>query len=188
MKFKFKNYEIEIKDDNYYSGKSDNNLTNYKYEYTAGKALTTRSFAMNKRGIIIKDLDNGTELSNVLLCENGGRAEINENKCKIEGEELWVCVGDYIYCLDIPSLKLNWFKRTDIGTNYSIHNFQDDSIIYGEFGVLRINKQGVIQWQFMGGDGIFKEGEGRFLVEGDVIILVDENDEKYVVNEGGTKI
>lgn len=188
MKIDYKTYEIELKDDRSYSTRSSDNLVSYKFEYSSGQINKNRIFTINKRGIIIRDLTNKLEISSAILCENGGRTAITEDIYKIEEDKLWICVGDTMYCLKIPNLEVNWFNRVDYGANFSIHNFEEDFIVFGDLGLIRISKSGAIKWRFMGDGGIFIPGEGNLKVFEKHIELIDGNGEKYVINALGEKL
>jgi len=188
MKILYDKYEAEIIDDNSYSSKSSGNLTNYKFEYSAGQINKSRIYTLNKRGIIVRDNNSGEELSSAILFENGGKSAISEDIYEMENEKIWICIGDKIYCLNIPDLTIAWFKETNYGTNHSINKFRNDFIIHGELGILRMNKEGEIIWKFMGGGGVFIPGKERLKILDTHIELTDGNDNNFIINEFGEEI
>lgn len=188
MKITHDQYEIEIVNDRSYSTRSSDNLINYKFEYSGGQLNQSRIYTINKRGIILRDVASSEVISSAILCENGGRTDVSEDVYKLENEKLWICVGDKIYCLNLPDLTVDWFNRIDYGTNYSINIFKNDFLIHGELGIIRIEKSGAIKWRFMGGGGIFLPGEGKLKISDDFIELIDGNNEKFTIDEFGKEI
>ena len=188
MKFLHDQYGIEIKDDRAYSTKSSDNLINYKFEYANGQINTSRIYTINKRGVIVRDKNSGDVLSSAILCENGGRTAISEDIYEVENGKLWICVGDKMYCLNIPDLTIQWFNRIDYGTNHSVNRFKNDFVVYGDLGILRISKDGEIKWRFMGGGGVFIPGEGKLKIFDNHIELIDGNNDKFIIDEFGVEI
>jgi hypothetical protein len=188
MKILYDKYEIELKNDRFYSNKSSNNLINYQLEYYEGQINNARIYTINKRGVIIRDNYSGIEISSAILCENGGRTEISQDIYEIDNDKIWISVGDKMYCLNIPDLTINWFNRIDYGTTYSINNFGEDFIVHGDLGLIRIGKNGEIKWRFMGGRGIFIPGEGKLKFFDNHIELIDGNNDKFIINEFGEEI
>lgn len=187
MKINYKTYEIELIEDNSYSTISADNLRDYKFEYFGGEINKNRIYTINKRGLIIKEIGTGVEVSTAILCENGGRTKISQDIYCLEEDKLWICVGDKLYCLNIPALTVDWFNRIDYGTNYSITKFKTDFIVFGELGLVRMTKEGTIKWRFMG-SGIFLSGKNNLKFFENHIELIDGNSEKYMINEFGEEL
>ena len=186
MKIEYENYEIEIVDDNFYVDNTSKH--NYQSKYSGGHKVNGRSYAINKRGIIIKELNNESLFSSILLCENGGRTKISLDLFKIIEDDLLICIGDKIYCLKIPNLQINWFKSLPLGTNYLINSFKEDYLVFGEIGLVRINEAGEEIWHYKGENGIFIPGNGKLKISDSVIELIDGNDKKYIIDESGKEI
>lgn len=186
MKIEYKNYEIEIVDDNFYVANSSKN--NYQSKYSNGNKVTGRSYAINKRGIIIKERNSESIFSSVLLCENGGRTKISPDLFIIIEDDLLICIGDKVYCLKIPNLQINWFKSLPLGTNYSINSFKEDFLVFGEIGLVRMNNKGEEIWHYKGENGIFMPGDGKLKISNNTIELRDGNDKKYIVDGSGKEI
>jgi len=184
MKVDFKNFEIELKDDASYRIKSAGNPI-YKYEYSNGEIIKNLAFTINKRAIIVRDFERKQEISSAILCENGGKAELTQDCFKLAEDELWICVGDKIYCLAIPGLEVSWFRNVDFGTIHSINFFGGDLIIHCNIGLVRIGKDGEVIWKFSEGNGVFIPGEGRLRIFEKHIELIDGNDKQYIVDEFG---
>lgn len=187
MKVDFKHFEIELKDDASYRIKPASNPI-YTYEFSTGEIIKNLAFTINKRAVIVRDAQDKHEISSAILCENGGKAELTQDSFKLEEDRLWICVGDKMYCLNIPSLQVNWFHNVDFGTIHSINFFGEDLILHGNMGLVRIGKDGEIIWKFSEGNGVFIPGEGRLKLFEKHIELIDGNDKKYRINEFGEAI
>ncbi len=187
MKINLKSFEVELKDDPSYLIRPSGNPM-YKYEYSHGQIIKNRVFTINKRAIVVRDTAGKYEISSAILCENGGKAGLAQDSFKLEEDKLWVCVGDKMYSLDIPTLHINWFNSIDFGTIHSINFFGRDLIIHANTGLVRMSRKGEIIWKFSEGNGVFIPGEGRLKLFERHIELIDGNDQKYVVNEDGKAI
>jgi len=183
----FKEYEIEIKDDNTYSIKSSNNSTNYRFEYFGGQIIKNRVYPLNKRGIIVRNKKDQSEIYSAILCENGGRSKLGDGIYQIADEKIWTCIGDKIYCLNLPNLNITWYGHEKFGTIYSIHKFNNDFLIYGELGLIRMAKNGELKWHFTG-KGIFLSGRDKIKILANQIELKDGNHQKYLIDEMGKEI
>lgn len=188
MVISYKDFEIEVKDEQAYSVKYAGNATNYQFEYARGKLIENKIFPLNKRGIIIKNVELQKEIASAILCENGGRSGISKDILALEADRLWVCVGDAMYCMVIPTLEVAWFCHLDYGTNHSIHHFQEDFVVHANLGLVRITKQGEIKWKFSGGIGVFVPGDGRLTIFDHHIELIDGNEKKFTINEFGEEM
>ena len=91
MKILHRNNEIEIIDDNFYVGSSSS--FHYQLKYSNGKIFSGRNYAINKRGIIVRNKMNKEVFASALICENGGRTKINEGLFILMSDALFICVG-----------------------------------------------------------------------------------------------
>lgn len=187
MKVDFKNFEIELKDDASYRIKPASNPI-YRYEFSNGEIIKNLAFTINKRAVIVRDAKDKHEISSAILCENGGKAELTQDSFKLAEDRLWICVGDKMYCLSMPSLEVIWFNNVDFGTIHSVNFFAEDLIIHGNMGLARIGKDGEIKWKFNEGNGVFIPGEGRLRIFEKHLELIDGNDQKFKINEFGEAI
>ena len=183
MNITFKNYTIEIIDDATYAIQSSFNASNYKFEYNNGKINTSKIYTIYKRGIRITDNTSKSEYASAILFENGGKSDLTEGICSIEGGKLFTCVGDKLYNFNMPNLEVNWFKTLNFGTLHTIQPFKDDLIIHGELGIMNLNHSGEIKWKFMGGGGIFTPGKGKLKLSNSHIEVKDGNDRTYILDE-----
>lgn len=188
IQIEHQDFEITIVDDNFYVKSTLPDRPQYQFQYTEGAIFTGRSYAMNKRGILVKDAQSKELLASTILCENGGRTTISHDLCSITGEHLVVLIGDKRYSLKLPNLAINWFEQGLLGAYFSIHHFKDDFLLFGEVGLSRMDANGRVIWKFKGGSGVFTPGKDRLKIMGDTIELIDGNDVRYLINEDGEAI
>ncbi|MEO1437258.1 MAG: hypothetical protein AAFV80_17080 [Bacteroidota bacterium] len=186
MQINFPPYTIAISDDPTYGIHGSGQPGKYTYEYSDGELIRKRAFAINKRGITIKKGDQ--TIASAILCENGGRSTISEAIFHLEHDFLYVCIGDKLYALSFPSLKVNWFYPVDFGTIHSVNSFAGDLLIHANSGLVRISKSGSIQWRFQGGNGVFTPGDNRLSLTEGQITVIDGNDRKFVLDGNGEEI
>lgn len=189
MKVAYGNYFIEIIDDKDYSIISTDNIRKYKFEYNSGDVISERFYPTSKHGIRITDKLTEDEISSAIICENGGATTVHEKSWHIENDKIWVCVCDKIYCLDIPTLKIEWHGRFDYATNFSINPYKGDFIIHGELDILRIDQNGKIKWRFGGRDIFMSEnGSNNFIISTDAIVAIDWQGYEYRIDENGNEL
>lgn len=187
MELSYNDYKISITRDENFTINSTDNITSYQNVYYTGNDNDDRYFSTIK--IAIKIYENSIELANALICEIGTYSGLTEKTCYIENNKIWICISDQIYCFEIPSLKLNWNKRIDYATNFTINKFEDDFIIHGEVEIVRIKKSGEIVWRFGGRDiWVNLNGKKEFVMEKDKICLIDFENNKYFINYNGVEI
>jgi hypothetical protein len=189
MNLEYKNYQIEVLDDNKYSTNSVDNLKLYKNEYNNGKLIEKRAFHYaSKHGIRVREKYNENEISSVILCEYGGATTVHDKSFFIANDKIWICVCDKIYCLNLPSLKIHWFNRIDYVTNFSINPFKNDFIIHGELEIIRIGQNGEIKWRFGGRDIFVSTNKNiNFKINDDSIEVTDWEGYKYLIDENGNE-
>ena len=189
MKVEHQEFEIEILDDPQYSTASVDNLIKYRFEYSEGEENKERINPASKHGIQVKDKLTGIEISSAIICEQGGATTIHEKSYFIDNEKIWICVCDKIYCLNLPELEIEWFRRIDYATNFSINQFRDDFIIHGELGIICINRNGDIKWRFGGRDIFVSEnGEANFQIIDNQIKVKDWGGFEYKIDENGKEL
>ena len=187
MKLNYKNFVIEIfKDNNFKLDSTDNILSYFKLYYSDNDDFNTGYFN-NK--IAVKIFENSQEISNVIICENGTTNGLVSQSLFIKEDKIWICIGNKIYCLEIPSLKLIYHKKLDSVTNFAIYEFKDDFIIHGELEIFRITKMGDIKWTFSGKDiWVNIEGKQEVEIKDDRIKLIDFENNEYEIDFNGIEI
>ncbi|MCV2484182.1 hypothetical protein OD917_04550 [Flavobacterium sp. SH_e] len=184
MKVDYKNFEIEIIDDENYNLDSTDNLHQYQKVYYKGKNQEDGFSPTSKHAVIIREAE--VEISSVLICEAGGATGIYDDSFIIEDDKIWIRICNKIYCLEISSLEIVWQKEFDFATNFTIHKLEEDFIIYGEVEIFRITKEGEIIWRFGGRDiWVNLEGKNPFNIETDKIRLFDFESNEYVLDFDG---
>lgn len=186
MKIEYKEYEIEMLDLEEYSAKNKVDIRKYKFKYSRDLENQEKTCSSSKHGIRVKNEISGNEISSAIICGHGGKTTIHPKCYLIENDKIWICVGDKIYCLRLPNLEIEWFKKFDCATNFSINSFKGDFIIHGELEIMRINHEGKVIWRF-GGKDIFvtRKGEESFQIEGSIIKAKDWSGNKYIIEENG---
>ena len=186
MKNIYKNFEIEIFNDANYCLNSTSNFRHYQNVYFEGKHQEDKFHSTSKHAVIVKE--NGIEISNVILCEVGGATGIDKNSFIIDDDKIWICVCNKIYCLEIPTLKLVWYKEFDWATNFAIYKLEKDFIIHGESEIFRITQEGGIVWRFGGRDiWVNNKDQKEFNIENNTIRLFDFQSNEYVIDFDGNQ-
>lgn len=187
MRVVYKKYNIDIVDDSTYTLNSADNNVKYDIEYFGGMLNTDRVYPTSKHGIRISE--DGIEIKSAIICEIGGATSIHDTSFVMVDDSILICCCNKVYSLTIPDLKINWKKRLDPETCFSIYPFKDDFIIHGELQITRIDKEGNEKWTF-GARDIFitQGGKGSIKFMGEQIILKDWEGYEYVLNEHGQEI
>lgn len=187
MKISYENYEIEIREESNYTFNSTDNLRQFEKVYFEGKNHEDRFYPNNKYSVIV--YQDAEEISSAVICEIGGKTSITGKTFVIDGDKIWICIGDKVYCLTIPKLELVWCKKLDYVTVFSINKLENDFIIHGELEIKRITKSGEIVWYFSGRDiWINMEGKTELQIENDRIKLFDFESNEYNINFNGKLI
>jgi hypothetical protein len=179
MKIEYKNWIIEIINDSNFTIDSTDNATSYKQIISDNVVSST-----SKHGIRITT--NGKEINSVVICESGGPTTIHERSMIIIESELFLCCGDHVYCLELPSFAVNWRSQLDPATCFGIYEFENDLIIHGELEISRIDLKGNKKWDFSARD-IFVTPGGKHAIEIEKgsIKLRDWGGYEYVIDQDG---
>ena len=180
-------FEIELRQEQGYLIKSKNNTNTYQFEYHGGQIIKNLVYPLNKRGIIVRNQRDNSEVASAILCENGGKSVLDDHAFSLIDDSIWICIGDKLYCLALPNLQVQWFGDIGIGSNYSIQSFEEDVLVFGELGVVRLGNDGSSKWQYKGG-GIFLPGADKWSICGNQIVLLDANKQKHHLDTNGTLI
>lgn len=169
---KYKEFDIVISNDNLYSLNSTDNTTYYDYAYIREEDKGYNN--LSKHGIqLIKD--EKVQNSAIVLCSGGGTG-IHESCCIFDENLILICCGDSVFCLELPSLLLNWQTKVDFATSFEIVKYEDCYIVHGELEITRLNAVGEKVWSFCGPDiFITAEGETTFKLFGDIVYAKEWN-------------
>lgn len=187
MTINYKDYSIDIIDDQTYSINSVDNNSHYDKVYFEGLTNQDKFNPTSKHGIRVKQADQ--ELASAIICEVGGGTTIHPNSFIISGDALLICCCDKIFALKLPDLSINWHKRLDPATCFGIYSFDNDFVIHGELQITRIDKDGNEKWTF-GARDIFvtPDGNNSFEIRADKILLTDWEGYKYTLDKNGVEI
>lgn len=179
----YKDFRIEVFNDESYKPGSSDNITSYNIEYIDNKD----EYIINQHGIRV--FENKIEISNAIIRGQGAGTGIHRNSYVIKDDYILICCGSMVYSLSIPTLKLNWKKQLDMATCFGIYEFDDDFIIHGEVEISRLTKNGEIKWQFSSRDIFVTLDEKRsFDIVGKTIKLIDFENYEYVIDGNGKEI
>ncbi len=166
--------EVHLVDELMYTPGSADNVRKYKTEMCRDK----ESWHACAVGVVVGDIE-APETSAILLGV-GGATSINPNSICYKSNTCFIAVGDSVFALNLPSLKLQWCKKVDFATCFGVywHAGHNCLITWGEVEVCRLTESGIKIWSASGSD-IFTEG---FELKKEHIELTDFNKEKYVIN------
>ncbi|TAF71995.1 MAG: hypothetical protein EAZ53_17180 [Bacteroidetes bacterium] len=182
--YQYENLTIEVLDEPTYKfGSADNNF-NYSKHYFSNGAT---EYPTSKYGI--KIYQNYKIIDNCIIIGSGGATSIHQNSSLIDKEQLLICCCDTVFCLTIPNLELKWKTQADRATCFQIFKQQDDYIIHGEIQIAKLDKNGVIKWEFSGTEIFVSiDNEEEFKIENDGILLTDFAKTKYKIDFDGKLI
>jgi len=168
MKFKSKDYTIEVLSDPTYVCGSADNLSTYQKEYDLEPVYRPSS------SYGISCFENET---NCIVQAGGGASAITQHSLVFGESVFWLLVGDQLACFSIPSLELLWNKTADSATGFELFLSPDGKglLIHGELEISKVTFEGKVIWNTSGKD-IFTE---EFSVYEKHIEATDFNGEKY---------
>ncbi|PCE63900.1 hypothetical protein B7P33_11605 [Sediminicola luteus] len=183
MTFEIGKYQVELLDDSDYNPDSNDNLNKYLKNY-----LTESDFELPTK-IGIKILENGTELNSVIIGAEGGATGLHKTSQIVDSNRIVICCSDSVFCLDLPTLNLNWKTKVDMAAAYEILKIENGFIIHGELEITRIDSDGKIVWQ-NGGADIFvsRNGNEDFEVKDNFVKATDWDNRIYKWNLNGVEI
>lgn len=187
MTVKYRDYSINIVDDQSYSPNSADNLSHYEKVYFAGSINEDRFYPTTKYGIRI--YQENRELSSAIICEIGAGTIIHDRSFIISESSLYICCCDKVYSIKLPDLSLNWSKRLDPSRCFGIYSFDNNLVIHGELMISCIDQNGNVKWEF-GSRDIFvtQDGTEPIIIQGDKILLKDWEGYKYTLNKNGVAV
>jgi hypothetical protein len=120
----------------------------------------------------------GEETSiDILLKADGGASGVHAHSALVARNRLFVAVGAYVACLQIPDLELLWATQTDEATCFGVYWSAERRclISHGELEIARFDEDGNVLWRAFGAD-IFT---GDFRLEAAWIEVTDFDDRSY---------
>lgn len=169
---------IEIFDDTTYRYGFDDNSFTYTEHHFAAMA---NNFSCAQYGI--KIWKNEKLVSNCLVIGYGGTTNVAPNTSLINEDELIVCCGNTVFCLELPTLQLKWkTEGCEVACN-QIFQQDDQYIVNGQQTVTAIDKDGYITWQY---PVLMSLDDGEiFKMEEDGILLLDHENKKHKIGFNG---
>lgn len=179
----YREYQIEILDDNNYSQNSTDNINHYDLIYSWSKSREEFSASCAHSINIYR---NNTKIKNAILLGFKGDTSIHNNSYIIKDNSILICCSNNIYSLHIPTLSCNWKNSFDIITCFAIHEFKNNFIIHGELEISCIDINGNKQWSFYSND-IFVRPDGKeaIKIKKDSIEITDWNLKSFTLDENG---
>ena len=104
--------------------------------------------------------------------------------------DLLVLMNTDLFLLDCCTLELKMHKTLyEDGVYFSIHEYSDGYVVYGEVDIVKLFSSLEIEWSFSGAD-IFVANEGSipFLIDQETILLTDWLGNQYHLNANGKRI
>lgn len=183
MNIQYLSYTIALFNDDDYIPDSADNANRYQFVYFEDNGFRPPS----KHGIRVSE--NGVEISSAILFGEHGATTIHGRSYLIKQNVLFICCGDSVYALDLPTLDLKWKKQLDMATCFGLYDFNDAIIVHGEVEISKITLDGEVNWQFSGRD-IFVNlnGESILKIENSTIIAVDFEGYRYKLDGEGKEI
>ena len=121
-----------------------------------------------------------------LIHKDGLATHIHSTSTIISEDKILVCCSNSIFCINLPSLELNWIKEFDPFTCFQIYKITDGFICHGELIISRFNIKGDLIWEF-GGEDVFVsiEDTEEFNIVGGVIQFRDFANTFYKLDYNG---
>lgn len=174
----YKNLTIEIFDDTTYRYGYDDNSFTYAEHYFAAMAY---DFPSAQYGI--KIWENEQLASDCLIIGYGGTTNVAPNTSLINEDELIVCCGNTVFCLELPALKLKWKMEGCEVACLQIFKQDDQYIVNGQQTVTALDKDGYIDWQY---PVLMSLDDGEiFRIENDGIWLLDNQNKEHKIDFKG---
>jgi len=178
----FNNYVLELfEDPTYKIGSIENNFT-YDFVYYDNDYIDLYT---SRHGV--KIFEKGTLIKSAIICAFGGTSNIGNNSAIIDNENLLICCGNKVFCLQLPSLLLNWVTETDESACFAIYKANNAIFTHGEIEITRLDENGNIVWQKSLMDIIvnINNAENCFILHENHIELQDFSSNKYTIDFNG---
>ena len=178
----YKEYQIEIiNDETYTEGSADN--TNH-YDLVYKDPADDVYIPSSKHGV--KVYRDGIYKSAILLAAGGGTG-VYADSAIIDNDNLITRCCNKVFSLTLPDLQLNWITEGDWATCFSIHLYKESYIIHGEMFITRLARDGTIMWQAGARDifvNINHQGD-TFQMRDEYIELMDFQGYRYKLTYDG---
>ncbi len=150
----------------------------YQYEQDANYGSSS------KHAVIVSQKDK--PISSAILLGHAGATGIHGDDAFILEESLITRCSNIVFSLSLPHLDLNWMVKADTVTCFSIYEYQNTIITYGELSVSRIDKTGKTLWSYGTADMLVRLDAGNpFKMHDKYIELMDFAGNKYKIDYNG---
>lgn len=180
--FPYRTLTLCLFNDLAYSHSSADNFRTY--EHVIVQETDHPECVSSKHGLAV--LSNGEEISSAILLAGGGASGVHGRSLVVVEDHAYVCVGNSVAALSLPSLKLEWFQPVDDFTAFQIFAIPMALIVHGEHSISRISFDGAVAWKHRGSDiFVSPNGEKGVTIEGDIIHAQSWDGRKYRINHDG---
>lgn len=180
MELKTETFCIEIMDERDFDENPANNFRTYDAVYTDNSEFLCYSM------VGIRVYQNDEQIASAIIGASAGGTSVHSNMAIAEKDRILLCGSNYIFCLSLPALALQWKTEADNATCFEIFPYRDSYIIHGEMEISRIDRNGNILWQ-QGGADIFTtiSGKDDFKLTEKNILATDWENNKYIFDYDG---
>jgi len=177
----YKDLIIEVLNEPTFRIDSVDNLFDYERRYLAYDDL---KYPSSYHGIkIIKDKK---AIKSCIVIGSDGQTGISEKSFLIDNDQLLICCSNTLFCLALPDLDLKWKTKADPITCFQIFKLQDYYITHGELMITKVDKNGIVNWEFGGADiFVSTDAEEGLVIENDGILVTDFSKTKYKIDFDG---
>lgn len=111
----------------------------------------------------------------------------NSDLYLIDDDKLLIGCEEYLVCLSLPSLNLEWENRVDDFGIIKIYRIDEGYLTHGELYITKVSKNGDKLWEFSGADIwiSIKNNTDVVVLEEDGILLTDFNGDNYKIDYNG---
>ncbi len=166
IQLNYKDWEIKLFNEHFYSIKSTDNIRAYDYTYfNEGEQRYSNDSQHGIEVYFHEDL-----IKSAIIISGGGATNVHESCFVIDEDRLLICCANSLFCLELPFLKLLWQANPDHCTCFQIFKHGNGFIIHGELDISKLDINRNVIWTFAGND-IFTTptGEDTFKIINDVI-------------------
>lgn len=179
--YPYKDFLVELSDIPIYDSSFPDNPPSCNFFYYGEETENTPS----SHHIVKLYKDRDTVCSCLLIGFNGATG-IHPHSSLLLDDQLLVCCGDSLFCLQLPSLELKWKTQTDPVTCFAVYLLESDFLVHGEMMITRINRNGSILWEFGGKDIWVARGDKKAVsIRSGHIELSDFQNNTYTIDFNG---
>lgn len=165
-------HDIELRDEPTYSPGSGDNLRSYRHEFALSG--TDRQVS-SRHGVTVRLCER--EIASCIVLATGGGTTVHGRSAVVQGDGLYLGVGNQVCALALPLLTLLWHLEVDAATCFGVVAVpeHDGLISHGELEIARLALDGAVLWR-QGGREIFT---GELTVGTAGVSVTDWNGDRY---------